>query len=98
MNPEFEEILNRLKQIEDSVNENKSMLESIQRRAHITMIFSALKWFIIIGLTFGIFYYTKPYLEKMLDLYMQVNSLTNTVTNPQKQTDALLKELKSLLE
>ncbi len=74
------------------------MLESIQRRAHITMIFSALKWFIIIGLTFGLFYYTKPYLERMLDLYMQVNSLTNTMTNPQKQTDVLLKELKSLLE
>ncbi len=98
MNQEFEEILNRLKVIEEKVAENSDILESIQRRAYIAMIFGALKWFIVIGLTFGVFYYTKPYLEKTIDLYNQVNDLTGTITGQQQQAGSLLNSLKGLIQ
>ncbi len=98
MNQEFEEILNRLKVIEDGMKENTHMLESIQRRAYIALVFNAIKWFIIVGLTFGIFYYTKPYLEKTIDLYNQVNSLSNTITGQQNQAGSLLNSLKGLIQ
>lgn len=94
MNQEFEEILNRLKDIENNVKENHDMLESIQRRAKLAILFSALKWFIILGFTFGVFYYTKPYLEKTLELYDQVNSLTSQ----SKQAGTLIEGLKNLLQ
>lgn len=94
MNQEFEEILNRLKDIENNVKENHDMLESIQRRARLAILFSVLKWFIILGFTFGIFYYSKPYIEKTFELYDQVNSLTNQG----KQADTLIQNFKMLLQ
>ncbi len=97
MNQEFEEILNRLKDIEHSVKQNHDMLESIQRRARLAIIFSLLKWFIIFGFTFGIFYYSKPYIEQTLDLYSQVNQLTGSISNQQQQADTLINGLKSLI-
>lgn len=97
MNQEFEEILSRLKDIELSVKQNHDMLISIQRRARVTIIFSLLKWFIILGFTFGIFYYTKPYIEQTLDLYGQVNQLTGSISDQQQQADTLINGLKSLI-
>ncbi len=97
MNPEFEEILNRLKGIEHDVKQNRNMLESIQRRARMAIIFSLLKWFIILGFTFGIFYYSKPYINKTFELYEQVNTLTGSATNEKKQVDTLMNGFKTLL-
>lgn len=98
MNQEFEEILNRLKDIENNVQENTRILESMQRRAYIAMIVGALKWFIVLGLTFGVFYYTKPYLEKTLELYQQVNDLTGNITDQKQQAGTLLNSLQNLLQ
>ena len=97
MNQEFEEILSRIKEIELNVKQNHDMLESIQRRARMAIIFSLLKWFIIFGFTFGIFYYSKPYIDQTLDLYSQVNQLTGSMTNQQQQADTLINGLRSLI-
>jgi hypothetical protein len=55
--------------------QNQSILESIQRRARLSILFSSLKWFVILGLTFGTFYYTKPYLEELMKVYSQVSDI-----------------------
>lgn len=98
MNQGFEEIEYRLKKIEDMVVENNNMLQSIQRRARMTIIVSLLKWFIILGFSFGLFYFTKPYLEKTLDIYTQVSGLTSSIENQKDKTTGILQDIRSLIE
>jgi hypothetical protein len=90
MNQEYEEILNRLKEIESEVKSNTNMLISIQRRARMAILFSTIKWMIIFGITFGTFIYAKPYLEQLLDLYSQL-------LNQQQQAGNLIEGFKELL-
>ena len=75
MNEEYDAILTRLNNIEEEIRQNQIILESIQRRARLSILFSSLKWFIILGLTFGTFYYTKPYLEQLMQVYSQVSDI-----------------------
>jgi hypothetical protein len=75
MNEEYDAILTRLNNIEENIKQNQIILESIQRRARLSILFSSLKWFIILGLTFGTFYYTKPYLEELMKVYSQVSDI-----------------------
>lgn len=75
MNEEYDAILSRLNDIEEGIKQNHHMLESIQRRARLSILFSSLKWLIILGLTFGTFYYTKPYLEELMQVYGQVSDI-----------------------
>jgi hypothetical protein len=75
MNEEYDAILARLNNIEETIKQNQSILESIQRRARLSILFSSLKWFVILGLTFGTFYYTKPYLEELMKVYSQVSDI-----------------------
>ena len=73
MNEDYESILSRLSEIEENVKQNTHMLNRIERRARLSLLFSSLKWFIIIGLSLGTFYYTKPYLEQLMETYSQVS-------------------------
>ncbi len=75
MNEDCDAILARLNDIEEQIKQNQDILESIQRRARLSMLFSSIKWFIILGLTFGTFYYTKPYLEQLMQVYSQVSDI-----------------------
>lgn len=75
MNEDNEAILHRLDNIEEDLRQNTTMLHRIERRARWTLLFSSLKWFIIIGLSLGTFYYTKPYLEQLMDTYSQISGI-----------------------
>lgn len=75
MNEDYDAILARLNDIEEQIKQNQDILESIQRRARLSILFSSIKWFIILGLTFGTFYYTKPYLEQLMQVYSQVSDI-----------------------
>lgn len=98
MNQEFEEILNRLKEIEQNVKSNHDMLISIQRRARMTILFSLIKWTVILGLTFGTFYYTKPYIEQTMDLYDQVSGLTGGMKSQASSTQSVFDQFKSFFK
>lgn len=75
MNEDYQAITQRLDLIEEDLKQNNAMLNRIERRAKITLLFSSLKWFVIIGLSFGAFYFTKPYLEQLMETYNQVSNL-----------------------
>ena len=75
MNEEYEAILHRLDNIENDVIQANQMLHRIERRARWALLFSSLKWFIIIGLSLGAFYYTKPYLEQLMETYSQISNI-----------------------
>lgn len=75
MNEDYQAITQRLDLIEEDIKQNNAMLSRIERRARITLLFSSLKWFVIIGLSLGAFYFTKPYLEQLMETYNQVSNL-----------------------
>jgi cell division septal protein FtsQ len=97
MNEDYSTILDRLTRIENEVNKNASMLESIQRRARIAILFSFVKWFVIIGFSLGIFYYSKPYLENTMNMYTSVMNLTGGQKNA-SSTSSILEEFKMFLK
>ncbi len=75
MNEDYEAILHRLDTIEEDVRQSNQMLHRIERRARFALLFSSLKWFIIIGLSLGTFYYTKPYLEQLMETYSHISDI-----------------------
>ena len=87
MNEEFDAIVNRLSAIEHAVKDNNAMLQSIQRRARLSILFSLIKWFVIIGFSLGLFYYTKPYMEQTLNMYTQISGLTGMTASSSDMLD-----------
>ena len=75
MNEDYQAILNRLNDIEGKVEQNNQILKRIEMKARLSLLFSSLKWFIIIGLSLGAFYFTKPYLEQLMETYNQVSNI-----------------------
>lgn len=75
MNEDYEAILHRLDNIEEDIRQSNHMLHKLERRARWALLFSSLKWFIIIGLSLGTFYYTKPYLEQLMETYSQISNI-----------------------
>ena len=61
--------------------ESLKILKKINRGRIFGSIFSALKWTLIIGISFGTFYYIEPFLSKYIDL---IKGLTSGVENTQK--------------
>ncbi len=75
MDENYEAISRRLDHIEEDIRQNTTVLHRIERRARISLIFSSLKWFIIIGLSLGAFYFTKPYLEQLMETYSELSNI-----------------------
>ena len=42
-----------------------------------TILISSIKWFIILGITFGSFIFLQPYLDKVFGVYNSISELTN---------------------
>ncbi|MES2986094.1 MAG: hypothetical protein V4686_03125 [Patescibacteria group bacterium] len=79
MNEGLEALTEQIKKLQQTVDENHVMLVSIQRRARVSIIFSGLKWLIILGITFGSFIYLQPYLDQVFQTYSSLGSLTDTL-------------------
>lgn len=45
------------------VEENSKMLKSMQRMMHTSFIIKAVYWVVILGVTFGAFYFIQPYFD-----------------------------------
>ena len=78
-------------------NELLLKIRSVQRWGQITRIFY---WFIIIGVTIGAFYYIKPYLGNLLNVYSggvsginNISDITKNLNNGQTNIQDLLKSL-----
>lgn len=66
---------NDIQEIRRIVEKNNAMLISIQRRARMSILFSTLKWIILIGLSLGAFYFLKPYIETATGAYSSLKDL-----------------------
>ena len=72
-------------------------IRSVQRWAQITSIFY---WFLIIGVSIGAFYFIKPYLGNLLNIYTggvsgigSINDVTKNLKEKQVEVQDLLKSL-----
>jgi hypothetical protein len=79
MNEGLESLQEQIKKLQHSVDENHAMLVSIQRRARMSIIISSIKWLVILGITFGSFFFIQPYLDKAFSAYTSLGELTNVL-------------------
>jgi len=93
---EIKQLLDKNVKLSEENNQLLLKLYKIQRWAQITRV---IYWFLIIGITGGAFYFIKPYLGNMLNLYTggvsgigNVSSIKETL-NSQTEIQDLLKSL-----
>ena len=77
MNEGLDSLQAQITKLSALVEENNAMLKSIQRRARMTILISSIKWFVILGITFGSFIFLQPYLDKAFSAYNSLSELTN---------------------
>lgn len=77
MHDDLNEIRADLKKVIEVSKHNEAMLESIQRRARLTLFVQGLKWLIIIGISIGAFIYVQPILEQVTETYKSISSFGN---------------------
>ncbi len=70
MDPELDK---RLRNIEYSLKENRELLRKIRRVQRNAGLFRLFYWLIIIGITFGAFYYLQPYIKQVQSIYTGYN-------------------------
>jgi predicted MFS family arabinose efflux permease len=58
-----------LQQVADLTEQNNKLLRKLVRAQHWATFWSIMRWLIIIGATFGTYYYIQPYLETLLKNY-----------------------------
>lgn len=82
--------------------ESLKILKKINRGRILSSIFSALKWTLIIGISFGAYYYIEPYLSKYIDRIINLAPGVEKVGEISNNADSevssdLLKKLQNLM-
>jgi hypothetical protein len=68
----------------DLAKENNHMLKGLRNSHRWSMFFNFTKWVIIVGASVGVFYFLQPYVDKMMNVYNDIQSSignVKTVTN-----------------
>lgn len=94
MDGELKNLLEENLKLSKENNELLIKVRRVQKWAQYSRVFY---WFIIIGITFGAFYFIQPYLENLLNLYTGGVGISNTsikegLSNTEAVSD-LIKEL-----
>lgn len=76
-----EELKTLLRENIEVSKESLKILKKINRGRIFGNVFKTLKWMLIIGISFGAYYYIEPFVSKYLDL---MKGLTSGVENVQK--------------
>jgi hypothetical protein len=77
MNEGLESLQAQIKELTAMVDENRTMLKSIQRRARVSILLSSIKWLFILGVTFGSFFFLQPLMDKAFSAYTSLSDLGN---------------------
>jgi len=97
MDQEVKQLLEENLKLSKENNKLLLKIRSVQRWARITRIFY---WFLIIGVSIGAFYFIKPYLGNLLNVYTggvsginNISDITKNLKNGQTDIQDLLKSL-----
>ncbi|MCF7864882.1 MAG: hypothetical protein K9M11_00040 [Candidatus Pacebacteria bacterium] len=69
MNDEIVELNEKIDKLTSLAEENQRMIKNLYQRARMATVVVFLKWFIIIGLTLGSFYYIQPLVNTLVGVY-----------------------------
>jgi hypothetical protein len=76
MTPEEKSLLERTYKLAE---ENNSILRGIRRSNRWGVAFKIFYWLVILGVTFGTFYFLQPYIESSLKLVNQAQDSIKTI-------------------
>lgn len=68
-NKDIAEINKKIDALTSLVEENQMMIRNLYQRARMATVFVFIKWFIIIGITVGSFYYIQPLINNLVGVY-----------------------------
>ena len=88
-----EELKSLLKENLEISRENLKILKKMNRARIFGSVFWAIKWIVIIGLSYGAYVYIEPYFKSLLGT---VSNLTSEVNEIKKITDTPLNFLKNI--
>lgn len=63
------ELHEKIDDLTDLVEENQRMLKNLYQRARLATVVVFIKWFVIIGITIGSFYYIQPFINSLVGIY-----------------------------
>ncbi|MES3030803.1 MAG: hypothetical protein V4697_00095 [Patescibacteria group bacterium] len=78
MTPEERSLLERTYKLAE---ENNEILRKMRRLSRYGTIFKTIYWVVILGLSFGAYYFIQPYVESVSGLYGQVQGNVGTMDN-----------------
>ena len=78
MTPEERELLTQSIKLAE---ENNKMLRGLRLRARISSFLRIIYWLIILGITFGAYYFIEPYVNSMIKSYNDIKSNVENVKN-----------------
>lgn len=87
MTPEEKSLLERTYKL---VQENNEMIRSMRRMARVSGLFRAAYWIVIIGLSFGAYYFIQPYLETMLGIVGGAQSNIETLQSAASKVNEII--------
>ncbi len=76
--------------------ENNVILKGIRGAQKRAMIYRFLYWILILGITFGAYYFVQPYVESLLGYYGSFTEGVDSVNKASSMSD--LKQVKDLLQ
>ncbi len=76
MDQELRDLLEKNLQISE---ENNELLKKLYRSQKWSQFMSIMYWVLIIGITFGTYYYLQPYIETLLGTYTDLMSGIDTI-------------------
>lgn len=74
MSPEERSLLERTYKISE---ENNSILKSMRRTARLGTAMKLIYWIVILGLSYGAYYFIQPYLNTVMGMYDKVQSASD---------------------
>jgi hypothetical protein len=78
MTPEERDLLTQSIKLAE---ENNKMLRSMRRNARLGSFLRLLYWAIIIGTAFGFYYYTKPFIDPIIEGYAGMKENIERISN-----------------
>lgn len=69
MDQEIQELNEKIDTLTDMVKENNRMVTSLYRRARISAALVFFKWFVVIGIAVGAFYFLQPVVDSLMGVY-----------------------------
>lgn len=66
---EIDELKEKIDELTTLVEESHRMTKNLYQRARMATIVVFIKWFIIIGITLGSFYYIQPLINNLVGIY-----------------------------